>query len=109
MSVSYIDAICLDGELKAALESLRTDCLSNGTNASAVQTDLNATEASIIADMTAIRTAVIAALTALDALATYMNVVTAAMNTASVAGHPYTTNAATNNVSGSSPAALTTA
>ena len=94
----YIQAALLDPEIKKTLELLRTDCLTNGTKASAVQTDLDATEATVITDLGVLRTAIIAALTALDTMATKLNADAGVTDT----------NYATNNVSGSSPAAITT-
>lgn len=99
MTTQYIQAVQGGLDLKAALETLRTDMLTNSVNATTVQADLDATEATIITDLGVLRTAIIAALTALDALGTKLNA------DAGVTDENYPTN----NVATSSPAAITTA
>jgi hypothetical protein len=87
----------IDNDMKVLLEYIISN--PGGGSAASVQTDLDAVEASVIVDLGNLRTAVIAALTALDTLATKLNADAGVTDT----------NYATNNVSGSSPAAITTA
>jgi hypothetical protein len=98
MTTGYIQNSTASLDVKAALEQLRTDAVTNNS-ASAVQTDLDATEATIITDLGNLRTAVIAALTAIDLMATMINADAGTVGTDFI-----TTNAAA-----SSPAAVTTA
>ena len=72
-TTKYIQGCTAPLDVKDAMEQLRSDCLTNGTNASAVQTDLNAVEASVIVDLTTLRSAMIVLATALDTLATKLN------------------------------------
>jgi len=72
-TTKYIQGCTAPLDVKDAMEQLRSDCLTNGTNASAVQTDLDATEATVITDLTHLRTAVSALATAVDVLAAKLN------------------------------------
>lgn len=109
MTTSYIQGALIDIEHKKVLEALRADLLVSATNATVVQADLDATEATVIADMTAIRAGVIAALTAIDTLAGALNTLATKLNAdAGVTDTNYAAANAVNNASTSSPAALTT-
>lgn len=88
----------LDVDLKALLQKLYDDLTAlalAGTNATAVQTDLDATEATIITDMTTLRTAIIAIATAVDVIATKVNAsaTSCATNLAATIGTPAITTA----------------
>lgn len=106
---TYIADSLLDPQMKKVLAAMHADLLVSATNATAVQVDVDAIEASVIVDMTAIRAAVIAALTAIDAANTKINTLTTKLNAdAGVTDTNYATNFSTTNVADSTPAALTT-
>lgn len=98
MTTSYIQGALLEPEVKKVLEAVRTDCLTNGTNASAVQADLDATTATIITDLGVLRTAIVYLLGALDTVTTKLNADAGVTDV----------NYVTTNASGHTPAAITT-
>jgi hypothetical protein len=57
-TTQYIQAANIDPAVKAVLETLKADMLTNSVNATAVQTDLDATEATIVTDLGNLRTAI---------------------------------------------------
>lgn len=98
MTTQAIQQLQCGLDLKAVLESILATATSS-TTAAAVQTDLDATEATIITDLGALRTAHNAIATALDTLAAKLNADAGVTDT----------NYATNNVAANSAPAVTTA
>jgi len=98
-TTSYIQGCTAPLDVKAALEALRDDLLVNADNASTVQADLDATEATVVTDLGNLRTAIVYILGAMDTLATKLNADAGVTDTDYV----------TTNASGHTPAAITTA
>jgi hypothetical protein len=88
----------MDVDLKSLLQKLYDDLntiATSSTNAVAVQSDLDATEATVITDLTTLRTAIIAIATAVDAIAVKVNAAATncATNLAATIGTPAITTA----------------